>query len=176
MADAGADGKPDFAKTREVMFTASSDNSASGSAASGNPLAAHGAASATGGAVSRGMTAQDQQIANLLTSTAWCSFSYSGSTTYTGTSGGTTRTSRAVFRPDGLVTELKNGETVNSGSAGSAYGSNSNGQQARWKIENGQLMLSANGVQWARQTMKIDKNSNGYPIITTGGKEYMMCK
>jgi hypothetical protein len=149
---------------------------ARGGSGNANPLAAGGAAPATGGAMTRPMTAQDQQLAALLTSSAWCAFSYSGSTTYTGTSGGTTRTSRAVFRADGLVSETSNGETVNSGAAGSAYGSNSGGQQARWKVENAQLMLSADGVQWVPQQLKIERNSNGYPIITTGGKEYMMCK
>ena len=145
-------------------------------AGNANPLASGGAAAATGGATSRGGNAQDQQIANLLTSTAWCTFSYSGSSTYSGTSSGTTRSSRTVFSPDGLVSEMRNGESVNSGSAGAAYGSNSNAQQGRWKIENGQLMLSANGVQWALQPMTIADNGNGYPIITTAGKEYMMCK
>ena len=43
-------------------------------------------------------------------------------------------------------------------------------------IANGQLMLSLDGVQWVPQPMKIADNGNGYPIITTGGKEYMMCK
>ncbi|MDO8502518.1 MAG: hypothetical protein Q7S20_11815 [Gemmatimonadaceae bacterium] len=85
-----------------------------------------------------------------MTSTA-CEFSYSGSTTSTRGSGGATRTRRGV-------------------------GSNSSGQQARWKVENGQLMLCANGVQWVPQPMKIENNSNGHPIVTTGGKEYMMCK
>jgi hypothetical protein len=145
-------------------------------AAGGATTAMGGAGTAMGGAMSRGTTAQDQQISNLLMSTAWCTFSYSGSTTYTGGSGGTTRSSRAVFRLDGLVSETRNGETVNTGAAGSAWGNNSSGQQARWKVENGQLMLSANGVQWVPQPMKIQNNSSGYPIITTGGKEYMMCK
>jgi hypothetical protein len=144
-------------------------------AGSANPLAG-GAPSATSGGMSPGANAQDQQLANLLTSTAWCSFSYSGSSTYAGTSSGTTRSSRSVFSPDGLVVETKNGESVNSGAAGTAYGSNSNGQQGRWKIENGQLMLSANGVQWVLQPMKIADNGNGYPFFTTAGKEYMMCK
>ena len=138
-----------------------------------NPLAGGAAAATTGGTMSRGMSAQDQQLFNLLTSTAWCSFSYSGSSTY---SSGTTRTSRAVFRPDGVAIETRNGESVNSGSAGSVYGSSSNGQQGRWKVENGQLMLSANGVQWAPYAMKIEDNGSGSPILTTGGKEYMVCK
>ena len=141
-----------------------------------NPLASAGAAPPPSGGMGRGASAQDQQIANLLTSTAWCTFSYSGSSTYSGTSSGTSRSSRTVFTPDGLVTEVKNGETVNSGSNGAAYGGNSNAQQGRWKIENGQLMLSANGVQWVLQPTKIADNGNGYPIITTAGKEYMMCK
>ena len=37
-------------------------------------------------------------------------------------------------------------------------------------------MLSADGVQWAPQTLKIADNGSGSPIVTAGGKEYMVCR
>lgn len=144
----------------------------------GNPLAAGAAPSpAAGGAASAlAKTAQDQQIVNLLLSTAWCSFSYSGGSTYTGGSAGTTRTTRAVFSQDGTVRETSNAETTTSGAPGNTYGSNSGGQSGRWRIENTMLMLSADGMQWAPSVMKIADNGSGAPIVTVGGKEYMRCR
>lgn len=154
-----------------------------GAASAANPLAG-GAASNGGaeppmptrGAPSAGMSGQDRQLHDLLVSTAWCSFSYSGGSTYSGGSAGTTRTTRVVFAPDGSVTESRNGETTSSGSYGQTYGSNSGGQQGRWKVQGGQLLLSADGMQWAPQPLKIEPNSNGSPIVTSGGREYMVCR
>lgn len=143
-----------------------------GSAPSANPLAG-GASAQSGSASALAKTPQDQQIANFLTSTAWCSMSFSGSSNY---SSGTSRSSRAVFNTDGTASEVQKGESVNSGSAGTAYGASSNGKQGRWRIENGQLMLSADGMQWAPQTLKIADNGSGSPIVTAGGKEYMVCR
>ena len=145
----------------------------------GNPLAAGAAAASTpaaGATSALAKTPQDQQIVTLLLSTAWCSFSYSGGSTYTGGSAGTTRTTRAVFSADGGVRETSNSETTSSGAPGNTYGSNSGGQAGRWRIENGMLMLSADGVQWAPQVMKIADNGSGAPIVTVGGKEYMRCR
>lgn len=81
-----------------------------------------------------------------------------------------------VFAPDGTVAETANGETTSSGAPGSTYSMNGSGQQGRWKAEGGQLLMSADGTQWVPQSLKIERNSNGYPIITSGGKEYMMCR
>jgi hypothetical protein len=147
-------------------------NPLAGGGSNSNPLAGGGNAPA-GAATNLGTTPLDQQIVKLLVSTAWCSFSYSG--TSNGLNG-TTRTSRAVFRADGVATESQNGETSNAGPAGSVVGGNTNGQQGRWRIENGQLMLSANGIQWIPQPTKLADNGNGYPILTISGKEYMTCK
>ena len=146
-------------------------------ATDGNPFAAAAptASSApSGSSTSLGLTAQDKQIAQLLISTAWCSFSYSGSAT--SSSSGRTNTSRSAFTADGWVSETKNSEAVYSGNAGTVYGNNSGGQRGRWKVENGMLMLSLDGVQWVPTVMKIADNGSGAPIITTGGKEYMRCK
>jgi hypothetical protein len=143
----------------------------------GNPLAGGASASGGGAPVSAlAKTAQDQQIVNLILSTAWCSFSYSGGSTYTGGTAGTTRTSRAVFRADGTASETAGTETTTSGAPGQTYGNSTNGTQGHWRIENGMLMLSADGTQWVPQVLKIADNGSGAPIITSGGKEYMRCK
>jgi hypothetical protein len=81
-----------------------------------------------------------------------------------------------VFRADGTVSEVANAETSSSGAPGSTYGSNTGGQQAKWRMEDGKLMLSADGVQWVAQTIKIADNGSGAPIVTANGKEYMRCR
>src|SRR5437870_4913303 len=35
--------------------------------------------------------------------------------------------------------------------------------------------LSQDGMNWAPQQLQVTQNSNGYPIIKSGGKEYMQC-
>lgn len=138
-----------------------------------NPLAAAATPAANTNALAA--TPQDQQIASLLLSSAWCSFSYSGGSTFTGGTAGTTRTARTVFRADGTVTQTNNSETTNTGAPGNIYLNNRGGQQGRWKIQNGLFMLSADGIQWASQRLDISRNSNGYPIVKADGVEYMMC-
>jgi hypothetical protein len=142
--------------------------------ASGNAQA--GSAPAAGGSTALATTAQDQQIARLLLSSAWCSFSYSGGSTYSGGSYGTTRTTRAVFSQDGTVRQTSGGESTNSGANGSVYGSSQGGDAAYWKVQNGQLMLSTDRVNWAPQPLEISQNSNGYPIVKANGTEYMTCR
>jgi hypothetical protein len=36
-------------------------------------------------------------------------------------------------------------------------------------------MLSQDGAQWAPQALQVTRNSNGYPILNSGGKEYSQC-
>ena len=37
------------------------------------------------------------------------------------------------------------------------------------------LHLSQDGMNWTPQQLQVTQNSNGYPIIKSGGKEYMQC-
>ncbi len=111
-----------------------------------------------------------------LTRNAWCTFSFSGGSTYTGGSYGNSNSSRTVFRPDGIAVETTGHELTNSGAPGNVYANGNGGQQVRWKVENATLMISADGVQWAPQQLNITQNSNGSPIVKSGGKEYMVCK
>jgi hypothetical protein len=113
------------------------------------------------------------QLYNLLTGSAWCSFSYSGTSSG---SGGSTSTSRVVFQQDGLVVITTNNESSYSGDGWGTASQNGGGQRACWRIDGSQLMASADGRQYAALPLQIAQNSNGYPIITANGTEYSTCQ
>lgn len=125
---------------------------------------------------------QDGQVAQLLTSSPWCTFSYSGSATGTG---GTTAQERDVFRQDGTLIVQGGSESSYSGSVNDQYGnetarggtagSQQSGGTYRWRVDQAVLYLSADGQQWAPVPLQFSHNSNGYPIITANGKEYYQC-
>lgn len=49
------------------------------------------------------------------------------------------------------------------------------GKQGRWKVQDNVLHLSGDGFNWEPQPLQITQNSNAYPIVKAGGKEYMIC-
>ena len=110
----------------------------------------------------------DGQLTQLLTRNAWCGFTYNQHS-------GTSTRERVVFNGNGTVLRNSGAETYNSGPAGSVAGQSSNANQARWKVAEGMLHLSQDGMNWAPQQLQVTQNSNGYPIIKSGGKEYMQC-
>jgi hypothetical protein len=132
----------------------------------------------SGGSVGGGP--QDQQLAQLLLSSPWCSLTYSQTS-------GRSSTIRSVFTPDGLLSVSTNSEggTVNQhgggmvalggGGTGSVYSQQAGATQARWTIQGGLLYLDfGQGPQ--PQMLQITRNSNGYPIITADGREYSQCR
>lgn len=108
------------------------------------------------------------QLSQFLTRNAWCGFTYNQRT-------GTSTRERVVFHGDGVVVQQSGAETYTSGRSGTVAGQYGGGKQGRWKVENGQLQLSEDGLNWAPQALQVTQNSNGYPIIKSGGKEYMVC-
>ncbi|MBI4500572.1 MAG: hypothetical protein HY700_05365 [Gemmatimonadetes bacterium] len=135
-----------------------------------------------GGGAPAGMSQQDQQLAQLLLSSRWCYFSYSG---VAGSSSGSSRTERAIFGANGTLVVQTGGESYysadvrnslgNTIAQGSTAGQSAGGQQFRWKVNQGMLMLSGDGVNWQPVALQVAQNSNGYPIITADGKEYSQC-
>ncbi len=111
----------------------------------------------------------DQEAAQFLTANAWCSFTYNQRS-------GTSTRERVVFRPDGTVSRQGGAETYSSGRSGTVAGQHASGDQGRWRVRGAQLELSADGAKWTAQPLEVTKNSNGYPIIKSGGKEYMVCQ
>lgn len=110
----------------------------------------------------------DGQLAQLLTGSAWCGFTYNQHT-------GTSRRERVVFGADGRLTQTTGADTYTSGRHGSVAGQHGGGRQGRWKVQGHVLHLSEDGFNWAPQALQVTRNSNGYPIIKSGGKEYMQC-
>jgi len=113
-------------------------------------------------------TGQDAQLQRLLVSSAWCYLRYSQTL-------GSTSTERAQFFPDGRLTVQNNYEMVSSGRNGTAYGSNSGATNYRWRVANGDLHLAEAGGAFQPAGLQVTRNSNGYPILNVGGKEYSQC-
>ncbi len=44
-----------------------------------------------------------------------------------------------------------------------------------WRIQSGNLVLSQDGQTWTPQPIRVTRNSSGYPIVNSGGKEYSQC-
>lgn len=148
LAEQGPNGQPNMQATRQFVMTR---GAAKKPAAAAKPAA------------------QDQEAVQFLTANAWCSFTYNQRS-------GTSTRERVVFRPDGSVTQQGGAETYSSGRSGTVSGQQTSGNQGRWRVRGGQLELSADGATWAPQPLEVTKNSNGYPIIKSGGKEYMICQ
>jgi hypothetical protein len=111
---------------------------------------------------------QDGQISQFLTRNAWCGFTYNKNT-------GSSTTERVVFYGNGTVARNSGAQTYNSGPAGSVAGQYGSGNQGRWKVADGMLHLSQDGMNWTPQPLQVTQNSNGSPIIKSSGKEYMQC-
>ena len=150
LAEPLPNGQPNVSSARRIVFT----KAGSGPAAKTEKPAAAG-----------GM---DGQLTALLTRNAWCGFTYNQHS-------GTSTRERVVFGANGLVSRSSGAQTYNSGPAGSVAGQYGNSEQGRWKVANGMLHLSQDGMNWAPQPLQVTQNSNGYPIIKSGGKEYMQC-
>ena len=113
---------------------------------------------------------QNAQIRQVLMANAWCSFSYNKIS-------GASHTRRVVFQADGTVITTGGGETYSSGKAGSVYGQSSSRQVARWKVQ--QLRVYADpmdGSGFQDLEVTASRNSNGYLILKSDGREYSMCK
>ena len=150
LAEPMPNGQPNLDSARRIVFTKAGAGAA---AKSGKPAAASGA---------------DGQLTALLTRNAWCGFT---SNQHTGTS----TNERVVFSANGRVARSAGAQTYSSGPAGSVAGQSSNAEQAHWKVANGMLHLSQDGTNWSPQPLQVTQNSSGYPIIKSGGKEYMQC-
>ncbi len=167
VAEPGPTGTPNLNTAQQIILSRSTGVAAAPPARL-NP-AAPPAATSAGGA-----TDVDQRMIQLLTANAWCAFSYSGSQTYSSSSG-TTQTERVVLSRDGVARSNQRRESSNSGVNGSVVGQADGGNTGRWRFTNGVLAFSEDGVTWQPAAFKMTFNSNGSPIPVVNGKEYMVC-
>ena len=152
LAEPGQGGQPNLQAARRIVFAKASPGAAKAPASPAKPQA--------GGS--------DAQLSQFLTRNAWCGFTFNQRS-------GTSTRERVVFYPNGTVTQSSGAETYSSGPSGTVAGQYGGGQQGRWKVADGQLHLSQDGANWTPQPLQITQNSNGYPIVKSGGKEYMVC-
>jgi hypothetical protein len=148
LAEPGPTGQPNMEATRQFVMTRGAATKPAPAAKPATP---------------------DKEAVQFLTANAWCSFTYNQRS-------GTSTRERVVFRPDGTLTQQGGAETYSSGRSGTVAGQHASGSQGRWRVRGGQLELSADGAKWTAQPLEVTKNSNGYPIIKSGGKEYMVCQ
>jgi hypothetical protein len=110
----------------------------------------------------------DRNLRQLLTGSAWCAFSYNQVS-------GASSKRRVAFLPDGTANIDSGGESYSSGQGGTYAGQSADSEQARWKVENARLFMEQ-GQGFGDVGLTVEKNSNGYPILKAGGREYMRCK
>lgn len=114
--------------------------------------------------------AGNDQLSQLLMSSAWCWLKYASGNTYQ---------ERIVFSANGTWSSNKESEIYGSNQyAGtSAHSVGASGAQGQWAVKGGQLYLSdpPETPQLVPVPLQITRNSNGYPIITADGKEYSQC-
>jgi hypothetical protein len=91
---------------------------------------------------------QSERLSQALTRNAWCSFAYDIS--------GNRMKERMVFMSNGLVNQTA-------------------GKQARWRVMNETLELSADGISWAPQPLRLGLSSSGSAVLQSHNKEYTQC-
>lgn len=158
LAEMTAQGVPDMRTAQEVRMTRAASGAGAGASA-GAPGAARSDLAAT---------PADQQVAQLLLSSPWCTMQYSQQM-------GATTVERVTFGRDGRFTSRTQRESAVNNSQGTYYGNSSDGVQGFWRVQGGSLMLSADGQRYEGTPLQISRNSNGYPIVTAAGKEYYQC-
>lgn len=115
--------------------------------------------------------AGNDPLSQMLLANAWCSFSYNKNSGYSSKS-------RVQFFADGTFGQNAQSEGYSSGYGGTMASQHNSGDAGMWKVVNGKLMVNTaeTGHQWAEMPMSITRNSNGSPIITANGREYMVCQ
>jgi hypothetical protein len=112
---------------------------------------------------------QDAQARQLLTSSAWCSFTYNKVS-------GTSTTRKVVFRPDGAMTVNGGAETYSAGYGGTFAGQSKSQGAMRWKMENMRLYVDQGGGSGFQDVgLDATRNSSGSIILHADGREYAMC-
>lgn len=119
------------------------------------------------GAPARGGAGNDQ-LSQLLTSSAWCYLRFAN---------GNTSTERIVFSRDGTWSNNKESEIYgrNDYAGTSAHSVGNSGGGGQWTVKGGQLYFGEGGGELQPVALQITRNSNGYPIITADGREYSQC-
>jgi hypothetical protein len=125
----------------------------------------------------QGERTKGDPLARLLTSSDWCSFSYSGGGGGYGSTGsyGHTSTSRFHLSADGSFSSSSDSENYSSNPHGSIVGQGGGGAGGHWQVRAGVLYIAEGNGPMQPVQLTVTRNSNGYPIIKANGTEYMQC-
>ena len=105
----------------------------------------------------------------LLTSSAWCTFTYNKTTGYS-------HSKRYQFSANGTYGTGSRGEGYSSGSGGTMASQRNSAGGGRWRIEKGELFMSEGGGKLEHVGTVLRRNNNGHPIIVADGVEYSQCR
>ncbi len=108
------------------------------------------------------------KLSTLLLSSSWCSFSYNKFS-------GASHQERVSFRSNGSWDSGARAESYSSGAAGTVAGQTDSSSGGRWQVKGSSLLMSRGGAPLEDTGLSVTRNSNGYPILNTGGKEYSSC-
>ncbi len=112
-----------------------------------------------------------EPLAQLLLSSAWCTFKYNQTT-------GASTSTRYQFFSNGTYSNSGRGETYSSGRYGTVAGQHDSGGGGQWAVRNGLLYVSSPPEQPDMQPARVTvtRNSSGYPILNADGVEYATCR
>ena len=106
---------------------------------------------------------------NLLTSSAWCTFTYNKTTGYS-------HTKRVYFNANGTYGKGSRGEGYSSGGGSSMASQRDAVGGGLWRVDNGELFMSEGRGRLEPVGTVLKRNNNGYPIIVADGVEYSQCR
>ena len=172
LAEVGPGNQPDFDNASELLLQR--QGVAGAARAPAAPVPATPATTSVPPSGSGGTAAPaDRQLTQLLLSSKWCSFSYSG---VSGTGSGSSRTESILFNQDGTAYVESGGESYYGGPEGSAAGQRGASGQFNWRVTGGKLLMSTDGgSSWQTVDLEVSYNSNGYPILNADETEYAQC-
>ena len=105
----------------------------------------------------------------LMTSSAWCTFTYNKTTGYS-------NTKRVYFNANGTYGKGSRGEGYSSGSGGSMASQRDAVGGGLRRVEKGELFMSEGRGRLEPVRTVLKRNNNGYPIIVADGVEYSQCR
>jgi hypothetical protein len=106
---------------------------------------------------------------DLLTSSAWCTFTYNKTTGYS-------NTTRVHFNANGTYGTGGRSEGYSSGSGGSMASQHDSAAGGRWKVVKGELFMSEGAGRLEPVATMLKRNNNGYPIIVANRVEFSQCR
>ena len=124
-------------------------------------------------------SAVDQQIVQVLTAAYWCALDYKGGGggLYSGMPTYTRSTEyKALFGRDGALTVATQSEASNLSDAGGAVSNQSNVQQFRWKVQNAQLWVAANGGPFQVLPAQLAPDGMGSVVLQANGLTWKPCR